>query len=160
MSGVAVELLFGVRVDREEFIDMVVALGGVRGPGPVNDATLARGERAVWMFVDPGEEPDPEQVLLAEERLGGPVATRVILDCSSVEGSDRLALEVIEAAARRWPLLVDTLNGDLPTSETLVTAEDLRARVDAGKRYVFDEEAPPGVSVADMLERDSDDGDG
>lgn len=138
MSGDVVELLFGVSVDPEEFLDVVVALGGDRHPDERTDGQLSRGSRTVWIFIDPDEEPDPDQIFFAEERLGGPLGSRVIIDCSKVGGSDRLALEVIEAAAGRWPLLVDTLE-PVPWEERIVTAEYLRSRVDAGNPYVFHE---------------------
>lgn len=152
----AVELLLGVSVNRDDLLGMVVALGGT-GPDEWNHATLERDERTVWVPCDPDEDPEPEseQVTLAAERLGAPIRTRARLEYSTVrEGSDRLALEVIEAAARRWPLIVDTLRGYLPVSERLVTVPNLRTRADAGKRYVFSEEAPRAGPATETREHD------
>lgn len=154
MSGEVVELLFGVPVDPDEFLDVVVALGGERHPDEWNDGRLVRDSRTVWIFVDPDEEPEPDQVFLAEERLGAPIGRRVIIDCSKAEGSDRLALEVIEAAASRWPLVVDTLNGEVSLPDRIVTVDYLRSRVDAGKPYVFAEALP----LPDMEGTSADDG--
>lgn len=143
MSGPTVELLLGVHVERDEFLDVVATLGGERYPDEWTDGQLSRDSRTVWISVDPPDESEPEDVASAEQLLGGPIGTRVLIQCSKAVRSDRLALEVIEAAARRWPLVIDTLYGYAPLDERIVTVDALRSRDQAGKPYLFYEALPP-----------------
>lgn len=131
MSGSPVELSFRERVRADELLGVVAGLGGVSRPDEQTDGRLSRGSSHVWIYVDPGEESEPETVRVIEERLGGPVGTQVVLDMSSTEGSGALALELIGAWARRWRFVVDTADADDP-AQTVHTPEELRALVAAG----------------------------
>lgn len=88
------------------------------------DALLSRGSDHVWVYGpddlsdeddledDPGA--DAEEDAEYERLLGGPIVSGVTLEMSRSPGSPRLALEIVEAAAARgWPLVIDTGHGPL-----------------------------------------------
>jgi hypothetical protein len=126
-------LLFAEKVDQEGFREVAESLGGVRDPDPNTGARLSRGECHVWAFTreDLQNTIEPDEVEVYKTRLGGPVGGQVVLEMSDAPGSERLALELIEALERRWKLVVDNNVG------VLFTVEQLRQRVAAGRRSVF-----------------------
>jgi hypothetical protein len=126
-------LIFAERVDQEGFRDVVESLNGVRDPDPYLGARLSRGKCHVWAYTreDQQDTLEPDQVAAYQARLGGPVGGQVVLDMSDAPGSERLVLELIEAVARRWHVVVDNNIG------VVFTVEELRQRVAAGRRSVF-----------------------
>ncbi|WP_030177445.1 hypothetical protein [Spirillospora albida] len=114
-------LVFADPVHPDEFVDLIEELGGVRRPDRSTGARLSREDRHVWVYVAPGTvvEPEPEDLAEYEKRLGGPMLTSVVLSISRTEGSDAVAMEIIEAAAARWRMLIDNDHGDVFTVEEL-----------------------------------------
>lgn len=119
-------LIFGDSVDEDEFLDLLVELGGVRLDED-EDARLSRDKKHVWVTTDEQKilDIEPEDVEAYETKLGARARREVILSISSTKGSDRVAMEIIEAAARRWRLIVDNNLGGL------FTVEELRALADS-----------------------------
>ncbi|MPY81384.1 MAG: hypothetical protein GEV04_23915, partial [Actinophytocola sp.] len=134
MSGPAIELAFGENVDPTTFLDALVALGGVRQPDEHTDGRLSRGSGHVWVYLNPEEGLEPKTQRIMEQKLHGPVRSRVVLDLSREEGSDELALGLIWAAAERWTLVVDTLQHE-EARHGILTPEELRSRVKAGDAH-------------------------
>lgn len=119
-------LIFSDPVDEDEFLDLVVELGGVR-LGEYEDARLSRERKHVWITTNEENIPgmEPEDALVYEAKLGRPPRREVILSISGTKGSDHVAMEIIEAAARRWQLIVDNNHGGL------YTVDELHAYADA-----------------------------
>jgi hypothetical protein len=119
-------LVFYDPVEPERFLDLVEEIGGERRPDEWTGAILSDEDRHVWVFVDnisvASIEPDDREEY--ESKLGAPVRAQVVLDISSTEGSDRLALKLIDSAAERWNLLVDNCWG---TTYTVPELHDLAA---------------------------------
>lgn len=119
-------LVLADRVDPEEFLDLIVGLGGVR-QDEYEEGRLSRGNKHVWVTTDERKIPpiEPAEHAAYEAKLGAPARQQVILAISSTAGSDQVALEIIEAAARRWRLIVDNNLGGL------YTVAELRALADS-----------------------------
>ncbi|MEU6038229.1 hypothetical protein ABZ801_22740 [Actinomadura sp. NPDC047616] len=113
--GHEVLLIFADPVHPEEFLDLVEELGGVRRPDRWTNGRLSRGDRHVWVTVAPDSAPEfePEDLVEYEKKLGAPMLALVELSISSTEGSDAVAMELIEAAARRWRTVVDNDHGEV-----------------------------------------------
>lgn len=123
-------LVFSEEVDPERFLDIVVELGGVRHPDEWVLGRLSRGSRHVWIY-DDLDDLEVDELKMLEGKLGGAIGTRVILNLSREEQTDQVALELIEAAARRWLVVVDNLD------DRVFTVDELRARKESGAPYVF-----------------------
>ncbi len=129
-------LVFSEEVDPERFLDVVVELGGVRHPDEWVQGRLSRGPRHVWIYNDLDDLEVNEQKML-EAKLGGTIGTRLIFNLSREEHTDQIALELIEAAARRWLVVVDNLD------DRVFTVDELRARKESGEPYLFWDPLPP-----------------
>jgi hypothetical protein len=113
-------LIFADRVHPDEFLDLVEELGGVR-PFEPRDGLLSRERRHVWVTVPPStpsffEVGDLEEY---ERKMGGPMLTWAQLSISRTKGSDAVAMELIDAAARRWRMVVDNDRGKVSSVEEL-----------------------------------------
>lgn len=133
----SIGLVFSEKIDLERFLDVVVALGGVRHPDEWVQGRLTRGDRHVWIYnADPGDL-EPSELDALEGKLGEAIGTRVILNLSREEGTDRVALELVEAAARRWRVVVDNL------VDRVFTVDELRDREKSEEPYLFSDPLPP-----------------
>lgn len=126
-----VRLVFSEELDPERFLDVVVSLGGVRHPDVGTDGRLSRGTRHVWVFINPGESMELPEIEMLEDKLGAPVGSQVMLELSDEDGTDQLALELINAVAKHWHLVVDDLE------ETVFTVEELRVRAASRPQNLF-----------------------
>jgi len=137
-----VALIFADEVEPRDFLELVGSLGGEVHPEDGIEARLSRGRRHVWVITaDSGalEPIDPEEAPEYEERLGAPPRSKVVLDMSDEPGADRLAFEIVDAAAARWRLVVDD------NVEFVRTVDELRERVAAHRPMVF---VDPGRRLA------------
>ncbi|GAA3972856.1 hypothetical protein GCM10023085_64100 [Actinomadura viridis] len=102
-------LVFADSVHPEEFLDLIEELGGVRRPDEWTSGRLSRERRHVWVTVAPSPdlEFEPEDLEEYERKLGAPMRAAVILSISTTKGSDAVAMEIFEAAARRWRTILD-----------------------------------------------------
>lgn len=138
----SLRLVFSEEVDTEQLLDVVVALGGVRHPDEWVQGRLSRGSRHVWIYADP-EDLEASELNELEDKLGGAIGTRVILNLSWEERTDQVALELVEAAAQRWRVAVDNLD------DRVFTVDELRDRKESGASYLFwDPLLPPAPKGA------------
>lgn len=122
-----VMLVFGEPVDPDAFHDLVTGLDGE--PDTSGRLRVSRGADHVWIHGPEGHRVyDPEDDAEYEEKLGSPPREDVTLELSRSPGSPELALEIAEAASRRWNLIVDN------DEDGLFTPAELRTH-------------PPGPSV-------------
>lgn len=120
MSQIVV-LVFACAVEPQEFHDLVRGLGGETDPGAAASVRLSQSADHVWVYGPEGESigDDPDTDAMYERVLGGPAAADVTLDLSRSPGSPRLAMDIVEAAARRWRLAVDNTEGEVLTVDQL-----------------------------------------
>ncbi|MGH9389008.1 MAG: hypothetical protein ACRD1Z_05280, partial [Vicinamibacteria bacterium] len=104
-------LIFSEEIDIERFLDVVETLGGERHPDPWTLGELWRGKHTVWIFEDvEGFDYDDRPVYSdLEDKLGGQLRYGIIIDFSHHTGSDRVAYELIAAAAERFHFVIDAL---------------------------------------------------
>ncbi|WP_067803368.1 hypothetical protein [Actinomadura formosensis] len=131
----SVFLVFGEEIDRERFVDLVVSLGGVTGPGERGEARLSDGYAHVWVHLTGLAENEPDELAVYQARLGGPVMTEIELEISRTKGSEQLAFRIIEAVARHWWFVV--FNGRDEPEVGVRTVDELRARAGAGAHGIF-----------------------
>lgn len=106
--------------------------GCVRDDAAPTRLRLSRGRDHVWVYGPEGETAggeDLEQEAAYEKKLGAASQADVTLEMSRSAGSPRLALEIIEAVASRWKLVVDN------NHEQLFTIEELHLRL--GSSSIF-----------------------
>jgi len=116
----AVILVFGEPVEPGEFHDAMRALGAVHDPETPERLRISRGQDHVWIYGPEGESvEDPEADAEYEEKLGVPPQGDVTLELSRSPGSPELAREIVEAAARRWKVIVDNEHDGLFTPAEL-----------------------------------------
>ncbi|MGH9389010.1 MAG: hypothetical protein ACRD1Z_05290, partial [Vicinamibacteria bacterium] len=130
-------LIFSEEIDIERFLDVVETLGGWRHPRKTDAGQLQRGDRAIWIFedvegLDYGDRPEYFDF---EDKLGGPLRDSIIIEISRRPGSDRVAYELIEAAAERFHFIIDTLEG---SPSIALTIEELRAHAATNPRNLFE----------------------
>ncbi|MGI8648665.1 MAG: hypothetical protein DLM55_03030 [Acidimicrobiales bacterium] len=130
-------LVFSEDIDPERFLDVVVALGGVRHPDEWILGRLSRESRHVWIYNADPREMEESEVRALEGKLGGVIGTRLILDLSWEEGTEQVVLELVEAAAQRWHVVVDHLD------DRVFTVDELRDRKKSGEPYLFSDPLPP-----------------
>jgi hypothetical protein len=108
------------RPDPEAFLDLVEDLGGERRPSEWVNGHIGRDGGHVWVTVDPESVPEieVEHWLEHEAKLGATPHGVVELRMSGA-AADAIAMEIIEAASRRWKLIVDDDHGGLHTVEEL-----------------------------------------
>ncbi|MBO2458860.1 hypothetical protein [Actinomadura violacea] len=131
----SVFLVFGEELDPARFVELVVSLGGVTGPGERGDARLSDGHAHVWVHLTGLPEDDPDELAVYEARLGGRVVAEAELEISRTKGSEGLAWRIVDAAARRWRFVV--FNGHDEPEVGVRTVDELRARVASGASSVF-----------------------
>jgi hypothetical protein len=129
-----ISLFFDVKIDPAEFARLVADLGGVAWPNAWTEARLTRGGgRSVW--ADHSEK--WFRGLGAADRtdfaaqLGAEICDKTDLYISSARGSDHVALDIIEAAAKRWHFIVYDHRGNT------CTVDELRARADTNQPFLF-----------------------
>jgi hypothetical protein len=114
-------VIFADPVQPDEFLDLVEEVGGERTPDHWANGRLSRGWQHVWVTVPPDCNPyfEPEDLEQYEKKMGAPMLTWAQLAISSAKGSNALAMELIDAAARRWRLIVDNDHGGVFSVEEL-----------------------------------------
>ncbi|MEU8302720.1 hypothetical protein AB0C84_04100 [Actinomadura sp. NPDC048955] len=121
-------LLLPGDVPAEGVFGLVRSLGGRPVPDGHAGVALSRGTARVWVHArPPGFAGVPPQ-----DVLGAPPYNAVVLEVFEADGSQLLAVELVEAAAVHWPLLVQGFR------EQLMTVDDVRARVAMDADDVFD----------------------
>jgi hypothetical protein len=98
-------------IKRQEFLDVVRAVGGVIEDAKALQGRISQGERHVWVALDNGllNEYEADEIELMHQKLGGRPQSCILLDVSRTAGSERLALEFAGACAERWPCAVYNL---------------------------------------------------
>jgi hypothetical protein len=129
----AITLIFADNPSDEEFLELVERLGGERHVSETIDGLLQRDQAAVWVALKETYLPvlEDEEITRYEARLGAPVGRQVMLEMLRAEGSDRIALELIEEAARRWHFVIDNGWGEV------FTPAELHARVATDPPHLF-----------------------
>ncbi|TDE26551.1 hypothetical protein [Actinomadura sp. 6K520] len=114
-------LISAEQPDPETFLDLIEDLGGERRPSEWVNGHIRRGDAHIWVTVDPDSVPEVEveHWLEHEEKLGVTPHGVVELRMSGGVRADAIAMEVIEAAAGRWRLIVDDDHGGLHSVEEL-----------------------------------------
>jgi hypothetical protein len=127
-------LFFDTEPAEPELARLIADLGGEIRPNAWTAARLTRGGgRTVW--VDLAEQSfrafTPADRAEFEGRLGAPIRGEVILHVSNARGGDQVALDIIEAASRRWRFVVHDGWGNT------LTVDELRERVAAAQPFRF-----------------------
>lgn len=126
-------LLLPGRVTSEQFFRVIRSLGGWLGDGEQGEpafAALGRGNARVRAHARP---PSSAPVTSQDAGvLGAPPYNSVVLQMSLDPESQLLAVELLEATAVHWPLLVQG------PSDQLMTLDDVRGRVEMGAQNIFD----------------------
>jgi hypothetical protein len=114
-------LVFADYLDPAAFLGVVEELGGDRHPDEWTDGRLCKYGGVVWVTVDPEFLPEleVEHWLEYEQKLGVPARSLVEFLLSSDSASHAVAMDIINAAAKRWHLIVDDDHGGLHTVEEL-----------------------------------------
>lgn len=114
-------LISAEQPDPEAFLGLIEDLGGQRRPNEWVNGHIRRDDAHIWVTADPDSVPEieVEYWLEHEEKLGVTPHGVVELRMSGGVRADALAMEIIEAAARRWRLIVDDDHGGLHTVEEL-----------------------------------------
>lgn len=127
MAKETILVVFSTRQAVEDFLDVVESLGGTAQPHERPVAQLSRGDSHVWVYsVEPDEASEEAEVAVQESQLGESPDSEIILEFPVERGSKLLALELIEAAYRRWNLVVDNLHSQDDVSVTVLTMEEVR----------------------------------
>jgi hypothetical protein len=126
-------LIFAAAVRPADVRALVENLGGTRGPEP-DDSTLERDGARVWVDTfPPGDLPySPDLLRAYAEALGAPPLARAVLQVERHRGSEWLAAEVVLAAARRWPLVIDDFG------EEIVTVPEFEERLATRRAGLFE----------------------
>ncbi|MEV0660336.1 hypothetical protein ACIBI3_01305 [Actinomadura luteofluorescens] len=123
-----IALLLPGDVPAERVFALVRSFGGGPVPDDRTGAVLSRGIARVWVHArPPGFAGVPPQ-----DVLGAPPYNAVVLEIFEADGSQLLAVELLEAAAEHWPLLVRGFR------EQLMTVDDVRVRAAMDVDDVFD----------------------
>jgi hypothetical protein len=145
-----VQLIFAAPVRPEEVRALVEAMGGVRSPHTArpNDTSLERDRGRVWVAAHPVDEvgADPGLLHAYARVLGAWPRSRVELEVSRQPGSERLAVEIVLAAAARWHLVLHDFTG------MIITLREFRSRLSRPHGEFFLSERPrrapqPGVAL-------------
>ncbi|MFG2085535.1 hypothetical protein [Spirillospora sp. NPDC048824] len=115
--GSTILLISAEQPDPETFLDLIDDLGGERRPNEWVNGHIRRDDAHIWVTVDPDSVPEieAEHRLEYEEKLGVTPHGVVEVRMSGGVRADAIAMEIIEAAARRWRLIVDDDHGGLHT---------------------------------------------
>lgn len=143
-----VQLIFAAPVRPEEIRALVEAMGGVPSPhsGRPNDTSLERDRGRVWVGTHPVDEVSADAGLLHAyaQALGAWPRSRVELEVSRQPGSERLAVDIVLAAAGRWRLIIQDF------ANMIITLRQFQARLTRPHGELFLPERtrpapPPGV---------------
>jgi hypothetical protein len=129
----AITLIFADDPSDEEFLEVVERLGGERHVSETIDGLLRRDPATVWVSLKEKYLPvlDDEEIARYEAKLGAPVARQVMLEMLRAEGSDRVALDIVEEAAKRWRFVIDNGWGEV------FTLDELHARIATDPPHLF-----------------------
>jgi len=121
---ISIEVLSSVEIPRDELIAVLTQAGAEAANNPDYDYRLARGKAALWIAFLEGENelPDPEHAALIEQKLGGAVRTRLLIDIRTTPGSSQLTIDLCCRLAEQWPLVVDDLG---LAADPIYTGEEL-----------------------------------
>jgi hypothetical protein len=115
-------------VDPHGFVLLMRSLGATANPDEETAAHLRRGGADVWLYTG---SPGDVRIRAGMQTLGAPPYNAVTLAMSRKRESALLAVEVIEAAAARYDLLIKGPEGQL------MTIDDLRIRVSVDASDLF-----------------------
>ncbi|WP_213453690.1 hypothetical protein [Rhizomonospora bruguierae] len=127
-------LLLPAAVEPGSVKRLVRSLGGGMDPDDRTDAVLERGLARVWVRLsEPAAMPvAPGMASRCREVLGDGPYNSVALEVFGTAASRLLAVELVEAVAAHWPVVVRGVSGQA------MTVQDVRDRVAAGATNVLD----------------------
>jgi hypothetical protein len=92
----------------DEFKDFLRELNIEIDPDEVYDGRLSEGTHHVWMVLDNDELKnfDQSEIELMREKLGNQPISHILLDVSTTEGSQQLAINFIDKLSNRWNCVI------------------------------------------------------
>lgn len=150
MGGPHITILFEEEFDTDEFVDAVVAVGGVRDPDPWTTVLLARDGHTAMASVY-FDEHDLANFASRPElgiatKLGAPPVGEVIIERTEDHRAEAVVYELIEIAAQRWPVVI--FNGN----DSVLTPEEVRTRARGGMKLFVDPRSRLTLLTAEPIE--------